>query len=158
MQIEFNELVKKGIDALGRGEVQNALALLERAAAQATSPTLLSNLAYCRAHERGQLKSGRRTCEELIYSDPDNLFHHLNLGRILLLEGDRSAAIEAFRDGIKIEPHPQIIHELKLLGVRKPQIFSFLNRENPLNKYLGLLSPGTKSRKLDRNSSRADNR
>jgi Flp pilus assembly protein TadD len=139
MQNDFNDLVDAGINALGQDEPLKALSLLERAARLGSSPILSSSLAYCLARERGQVKTGRRTCEELIDSDPQNPFHHLNLGRILLLENDRSAAIDAFRRGMTLEPHPQIIDQLNLLGVRKPQILPFLARDNILNKYLGLL-------------------
>jgi len=137
MQTEFNQLVEMGINALGSAEPQKALALFERAARIDSSPTLSSCLAYCLARERGQIKSGRRTCEELIDTDPDNLFHHLNLGRILLLDNNRSAAIKAFRAGIALEPQPQIIQELTQLGVRRSRPISFLPRDNILNKLLG---------------------
>ncbi|WP_020677155.1 hypothetical protein [Geopsychrobacter electrodiphilus] len=140
MQSEFNQLVESGITALGNGETQKALALFERASRIDSSPTLSSCLAYCMARERGQVKAGHRTCEELINTDPQNLFHYLNLGRILLLENDRSAAIQAFRAGIALDPHPQIIRELTLLGVRKTPPIAFLPRGNILNKLLGHFS------------------
>lgn len=139
IQKELNDLINAGINALGAGEPLKALALFEHAAEIEETPTVRSCLAYCMARERGQIKFGRITCEELIKSDPDNLFHHLNLGRILLLEGDRRAAIEAFRSGMAVAPHPHIIRELNLLGVRKPHIVGFLQRDNIFNKYLGLL-------------------
>ena len=136
---ELEDLTKAGIDALGLGEPLKALALFEHAAAIEMTPTISSCLAYCMARERGQVKTGRHTCQELIERDPENPFHQLNLGRILLLEGDRHAAIDAFRAGIELVPHPHIIRELNLLGLRKRPVFSFLHRDNPLNKYLGLL-------------------
>jgi len=139
IQAELNNLIQAGTSALGKGEALQALSLFERAAEIEMTPTVRSSLAYCMARERGQVKSGQLTCEELIKTDPGNLHHYLNLGRILLLEDDRRAAINAFRAGIEIEPHPQLIRELNLLGVRKPHIINFLKRDNFLNKYLGLL-------------------
>ena len=154
---ELEELIEAGTSALGLGEPLKALVLFERAAEIEETPVVRSSLAYCMARERGQIKTGRRICEDLVLSDPDNLFHHLNLGRTLLLEGDRRGAIKAFRAAVAIEPHPQIIQELTQLGVRKPQVIGFLPRNNPLNKYLGLLRDRLAGRKLDRSAKRNEN-
>ena len=157
-QIELEELTHAGISALGLGEPLKALALFERAAEIEETPLVRSSLAFCMARERGQIKTGRRICEELIEQDPGNLFHHLNLGRILLLDGDRRAAIKAFRAAIEIEPHPQIIAELNALGVRKPQVIGFLHRDNPLNKYLGLIRDRLTGNNLDRKPKATENK
>ncbi len=157
-QSELDDLIEAGTSALGLGEPLKALVLFERAAELKLTPIVRSSLAYCLARERGQIKTGQRTCEELIDSDPENLFHYLNLGRILLLEEDRRGAIAAFRAGIEIAPHPHIIQELAKLGVRKPQVIGFLHRDNPLNKYLGLIRDQMAGRPLDRGKNRAENK
>lgn len=136
---ELTELIEAGTSALGFGEVLKALALFERAAEIESTPTVRSSLAFCLARERGQIRAGRRICEELVAADPENLFHLLNLGRIRLLEEDRQGAIKAFRQGIEIAPHPQLIAELNALGIRKPPVIGLLHRDNLLNKYLGRL-------------------
>lgn len=155
---ELEELIEAGTSALGFGEPLKALALFERAAEIEETPTVRSSLAFCMARERGQIKTGRRICEELVETDPANLFHYLNLGRILLLDGDRRAAIQAFRNGIEISPHPQIIAELNALGIRKPQVIGFLHRDNPVNKYLGMLRDRLSGRRVDSKAKRAENR
>ncbi len=155
---ELDELTDAGTSALGLGEPLKALALLERAAEIDATPTVRSSLAYCMARERGQIRTGRKICEELIESDPENFFHHLNLGRILLLEGNRRSAIKAFRAAIEQTPHPQVIEELTKLGVRKTQVISFLHRDNPLNKYLGLLRGRLRGRNIDKEQDRAEDR
>ncbi len=157
-QSELKSLTQAGIEALGQGEPLKALALFEHAAEIESTPTIQSCLAYCMARERGQIKSGHRTCSKLIESDPENFFHYLNLGRILLLEGDRRGAIETFRAGMELSPHPHIIRELSLLGVRKPHFIGFLHRNNPLNKYLGLSCGKFWGRKLDRKKNPAEDR
>lgn len=158
IQSELNDLTQAGIDALGQGEPLKALALFEHAAEIESTSTIQSCLAYCMARERGQIKSGHSTCDKLIEKDPENLFHYLNLGRILLLKGDRRAAIEVFRAGMERSPHPHIIRELSLLGVRKPHIIGVLHRNNPLNKYLGLICGKFRGRKLDRKKNPAEDR
>ncbi len=154
MPTDFNELLEAGIAALGEGESQKALALLELAKKSAESTTLDSCLAYCLARERGQVVAGIQLCTRLIQTEPNNLFHYLNLGRILLLAGQPAEAIDTFRQGIQQHPHPQLIRELDLLGVRRPRIIGFLARSNPLNKVLGHLF---NKRKLDSNRNRAEN-
>ncbi len=148
---ELDELIDAGTCALGLGEPLKALALFERAAEIDETPTVRSSLAYCMARERGQIKTGRHICEQLIESDPNNFVHYLNLGRILLLEGDRRAAISCFRSAIELTPHPQVIEELAKLGIRKNCVISFLHRDNPLNKYLGLIRGHLQGRALDNN-------
>lgn len=154
---ELDDFIDAGTNALGAGEPLKALVLFERAAAIDATPTVISSLAYCLARERGQIKTGHRTCQGLTETDPDNLFHYLNLGRIMLLEGNRRAAIKAFRSAIELEPHPQVIAELAELGVRKQQAIGFLDRDNPLNKYLGLLCDRLTWRKLDKSKDHAEN-
>lgn len=155
---ELDDLIEAGTSALGLGEPLKALALFERAAEIEATPIVRSSLAYCMARERGQVKTGLRICEDLIKADAENPAHYLNLGRILLLDDNRRAAIDAFRAGMKLESHPQIIDELTRLGVRKPQVIGFLHRDNPLNKYLGLLREHLSGRRLDKSRDRAENK
>ena len=70
---------------------------------------------------------------------PQDSTHYLNLGRIFLAAGRKDKAIQSFRQGLKIERNPRIQNHLNQLGVRRPEVFPSLDRDNPLNKYLGKL-------------------
>ena len=44
-----------------------------------------------------------------------------------------------FRGGLKYWNNLQIIDELNKLATRKPPVISFLSRNNPINKFLGII-------------------
>lgn len=132
-------LIEQGRDALRRGDMLSALHLFEKAAEIEDNPSARSYLAYCIAKERGLTSRGISWCEENLRKEPENAVHFLNLGRIYLLMKNREAAIRNFREGLKHGSNEEITDELHRLGVRSAPVLSFLNRSNPLNKYLGIL-------------------
>ncbi|MEW5745153.1 MAG: tetratricopeptide repeat protein [Nitrospirota bacterium] len=136
---EAEKLFVKGQSALQRGRTLPALACFEKALELTDTPLYRSYLAYCIAKERGQLKKAVSLCEEAIESEPRNPVHYLNLGRIYLHAKKKEEAVSIFREGLKHEMHEEIIDELQRLVSRKPPVFPFLKRENPINKYIGLV-------------------
>ncbi len=65
---------------------------------------------------------------------------NLNLGRAHLAIGEKEEAIKAFKLGLRADPeNKELLGELKKLGVRKSPPVPFLKRNNPINKYLGML-------------------
>lgn len=133
------ELITQGIKAANTGKTAEALEYLEPAVKLRSTPTAWSYLAYCLARERGQVEHAIKICEEAIRKDPRASAHYLNLGRVLLLAERRSEAIQTLRQGLLYESNPRIKTELHRLGLRKPPVLGFLKRENPLNKYLGIM-------------------
>lgn len=129
----------QGIQALNKGNSIAALAFFEKAVQIENTALNRSYLAYCMAKERGQFKKAVSLCDGAMKEEPANSIHYLNLGKIYLLHGSREEAIRIYRDGLKFGDNPQILDELINLGIRKKPVISFLSRNNPLNKYLGLL-------------------
>ena len=136
---ELETLIEKGITAINQGKSDIALAYFNRAATIAKTPTVCSYLAYCLASAKGRVNTAGKICQDAIQRDPRNSTHYLNLGRILLLAGDKQQAIKVFRHGLKLSKDRQIITELRSLGLRQDAIIKSLNRRHPLNKYSGLL-------------------
>ncbi len=136
---EAEELLKKGSDALAQGNTLSALSCFEKAINIENSPIISSYYAFCIAKARGQVIRAISFCEEAIKKDPKNSLHYLNLGRIYLITNNREDAIKTFREGLKYEANQQIVDELNRLVIRKPSIFPFLKRSNPINKYLGII-------------------
>jgi len=129
----------KGVQSLARGEWPTALASFENAARLKSTPLHNSFLALCMARERGQFKKAIALSTEALEAEPDNSVLYLNLGKIYLLQKERDEAIRIFRQGLGREVNEQIIAELDRLGSRKPPPLSLLHRDNPLNKYLGII-------------------
>jgi tetratricopeptide (TPR) repeat protein len=111
----------------------------EKAVQIKETPVYISYFAFCIAKERGQVRKAISLCEEAIKREPDNPVHYFNLGKVYLHAGDKEAAINAFRAGLKYETNQQIIDELNKLQTRRPPVIPFLERNNPINKYLGII-------------------
>jgi tetratricopeptide (TPR) repeat protein len=132
-------LFNKGVEVLNQGETLSALAFFEKALNIEDNPSIWSYFAFCIVKERGQLSKGISLCEEAIKKEPDNSVHYLNLGRIYLSINKKEEASNTFREGLKHESNQQIIDEFNKLEIRKPPVIPFLKRDNPINKYLGIL-------------------
>ncbi|MCL4457527.1 MAG: tetratricopeptide repeat protein [Nitrospirae bacterium] len=136
---EAEEFFTKGLNELAAGHGLPALVNFEKALKIDHKPLYLSYIAYCTARERGQIGKAIELCEDAIKLEPENSILYLNLGKIYLHAGDREAAIRAFRAGLKHEMNREIINELIKLQTRKPPVIPFLSRNNPINKYLGII-------------------
>lgn len=128
-----------GMAALARENTLTALIHLERALQLWDNPGWHSYLGYCIARERGQHSKGRELCLSSLAEEPDHPGHFYNLGRVLLISGDKAAALRVLREGMAKGGSPEIVRLLESLGTRHAPAFSLLSRTNPLNKYLGLL-------------------
>ncbi|MBZ0156151.1 MAG: tetratricopeptide repeat protein [Alphaproteobacteria bacterium] len=136
---EADKLFVKGLNALTQGRTLSALSWFEKAVSLEPTPLYISYFAYCIAKERGQFKKARSLCEESIRQDSGNSAHYLNLGKILLLTGNKEEAVKVFREGLGYENNTTIVAELDRLITRKPPVLPFLERENLLNKYVGFV-------------------
>lgn len=129
----------EGLRELSCGRPDEALNFFNKAAAKNKTPLLCSYLAYCRAQIDGIYREAVDICMEARKADPKNSEIYLNLGRVHLLAGNRKQALQVFRLGLRQERNNRIINELNALGQRKAPPVPFLDRGNPINKYLGKL-------------------
>ena len=143
MDPETGVIAQKDFDRaqqeLDRNNVLTALACLERALSIWNDPLWHSRLGFCIAKERGQLTRAFELCHTSIEHDPDNPLHYLYLGKIYLVAGNTYDALKALRQGMTQGGHPEIERVLDSIGTRKFPVLSFLSRDNPLNKYLGII-------------------
>lgn len=139
LDTEAERLFNKGLEHLANGDTLSALSCFEKAIKIEDKPAIWSYFAFCIAKERGQLSKAISLCGEAIKKDPVNSAHYLNLGRIYLLANKKAEAINIFREGLNYEANQQIVDELNRLIIRKPPVIPFLKRDNPINKYLGII-------------------
>jgi tetratricopeptide (TPR) repeat protein len=65
---------------------------------------------------------------------------YLNLGRSYIAADNRSGATEALQKGLTFDSeNKDLLWEMRKLGVRRKPVLPYLNRSNPLNKYIGLI-------------------
>lgn len=139
MENSYQNLLDKGLKFLRSGDTLVALVHLENAYQINPSPTVRSALAYCLAKERRQFQKALLLCQQAISEDPANPEHYYQLGRIYLLAEQKNQAIVTFRRGLKNKRHQPIIDELHRIGIRKPPLFSSLERNHFLNRSAGIL-------------------
>lgn len=136
---DLQELVARGTKAADSGRTAAALECFERVVRLQSTPANWSYLAFCLARERRQFEHATRLCEEAVRREPHSSVLYLNLGKVHLLAGRKDDAIRTFRQGLLYERNALIESELRRLGLRKPPVLSFLAREHPVNKYLGIV-------------------
>ncbi|KAA0894949.1 tetratricopeptide repeat protein [Oryzomonas rubra] len=128
-----------GLILFKTGSILRALGHFERSMEAQPTPLCASYYAYCMAKERGHVTKGVALCREALTQEPGNPVHYLNLARIHLLGPNKEDALKVLREGIQHAPDPELAALLAVVGVRKPPVMSFLHRDNPINKFLGIL-------------------
>jgi tetratricopeptide (TPR) repeat protein len=135
---------------LKRGNGKSAIELLKNALGKFPShPFLLSYYGCLLAIVENKPKEGVKICKDAIRrldtSMPfgSEFFYptfYLNLGRAHLKDGNKKEAIGAFNAGLKTDPqNSDILWEMQKLGKRRRPTVPFLRRENPVNRYIGIL-------------------
>jgi tetratricopeptide (TPR) repeat protein len=144
------DYIREVKNLLGRKSYRSALKLLKDGLeSHPGDPFLLSYYGCLEAVVNGNFNLGIDTCNKAIYSLKGRLpfgeeFYfptfYLNLGRAYLAAGKKREATRAFRTGLKADAeNPDLLWEMKGLGLRGEPPVSFLARSNPINKYIGML-------------------
>jgi tetratricopeptide (TPR) repeat protein len=138
-------LVTEGVECARRDELDRALQLLSKAGelkpAMDTFPGLFySYFGYCLAKLRGKLDEGLRLCDHAVKLQFYEAENHFNHARVLLLRGERRAAVRALAMGEKFDPYHIGIAALRAeIGVRGPRTIEGLARGHVVNRMLGHL-------------------
>ena len=134
------ELFEKGEELFKRGEKLAALASFEKSCQLDDSdPLCRSYLALLSATQRGQMENAAKVLEDLVEQFPEEPLVYLNLGRLYLFADRKQDAVDTLRKGAAAGKLPEIHQLLESLGLRKKPVIPFLSRQNPINKFSGLL-------------------
>ena len=137
MDESVNALISQGIKALEQGNSLVALMHFETAAKDCSAPVVLAYYGHCLALERNEYRKGLGLCMQATEKDPSDSRLWLMFGRTCLLAGQKTAAMKAFRRGLKVGRNPEITAELRRLGLRKPAVIATLDRNHLVNRQLG---------------------
>ena len=138
---------------LKKKKYESALKLVTAALEQyPDEPILLSYYGYLEALVHKNYTHGISTClkaREIVLEkaisgrDFFNPVLYLNLGRVYLAAGNKEDAFEALRMGLIFgNENEDLLCELRELGMRKKPVVPFLQRSNPVNKYIGKVLHG----------------
>ncbi|MDA8016816.1 MAG: hypothetical protein MPN21_05140 [Thermoanaerobaculia bacterium] len=134
---------ERGLEACRRGDFEagmvDLLWLIQGKQAKNLPSAAYSYLGYGVARYKRNVAQGVRLCKHAIkleWFQPDN---YLNLARSCLLSDRyKREAVEAVRDGLKVDPdHPELLALQTRLGHRRPPVLGFLPRSSILNRILG---------------------
>jgi tetratricopeptide (TPR) repeat protein len=144
------DILRKVKDHLRSGKHREAYFVIQDAALEyPDNPFILSYHGWLQALLDRRYRPGVDKCkmalsmiqkeatfgEEKLYP----LFY-LNLGRAYVAAGKKKEALESFDAGLNYDKrNREILQELKALGSRKKALVPFLDRSNPINKYVGLI-------------------
>ncbi len=129
------------------GRFRDALEPLERALAYSVDESDLGYLARLRswlgvtiAMTGGSATRARNLCEEAVYVRPRDAELYVNLARVFVHADRRDLAIACCQTAIALAPdHEGAVGIIRQFGLRRKPVFGFLDRSNPVNKYVGLL-------------------
>ena len=132
------ELFKAGLYLLKRDRLQEALAAFKKALyIRDREPRYMSYAGLALALN-GKTKEAVLLCEKALQKESFRQEFFLNMGRVYLIYGNRRKALMTFRKGMALDrENRQIRGELERMGIRKPPVFRFLDRNHPVNKWSG---------------------
>lgn len=138
---EVKRSVESAIELAQDGRYEEALRIFDEDLCFTQSPAAMAYYAYCLANVEANYDKAVSLCilaAEKEFYNPEIYF---NLGRIFLLNGQKSVAIKAFRKGLKFDDdNSAIVTEIRKLGVRRRPVLTFLPRQNFLNRLFGVLA------------------
>ena len=135
----YQWLLSRGAELLEKGHRLTALKMFEKAYELNRTAECSSYLGMLTATERGLVKKGLELCQKAIQDEPDNPITHFNYGRLLYSVERKSESLSVIMKARQIKPIDEVETWLNRVGRRRPPIFSFLARQNPLNKYSGMM-------------------
>ncbi|HBG47713.1 MAG TPA: hypothetical protein DDW94_12115 [Deltaproteobacteria bacterium] len=135
-----NEVIERGIGLARAGRFDEAVKVFDQDLCFTQHPTATSYYAVSLASVEGNFDKAISLCLMAAEKEFYNPEIYLNLGRIFLLNGQKSVAVRAFRKGLKFDSdHFALLSEMKSLGLRRKPMISFLPRQNVVNRFLGIL-------------------
>ena len=148
-QRKKSEYLTKATCLLRQGKRKEAYQLLKEGLnVFPNEPILLSYYGFLCSKVENKQREGIRICRDVISkiegwsSVKCELLYpvfYVNLGKAYLEANKKVEAFSAFNIGLKFDPtNADLTAEMKKIGRRRKPLFTFLERSNPLNIYIGL--------------------
>ncbi|HEX9777980.1 MAG TPA: tetratricopeptide repeat protein [Geopsychrobacteraceae bacterium] len=136
---DLQEQIREGVTEARKGNTLLARIHLQAALKKTRKPEVLAWYGYCLAKDKKSFGQAVTLCKEALQSAQNNSDIYLAIGKIYLLAGRKRTAISAFNKGLKMGRNEAIVQQLQHIGLRKTPVLSFLERDNSVNVYLGML-------------------
>ena len=123
----------EGIAEAKRGNTFLGFQLLKSSIDMPHLPEAKAWYGYCLANEKNDFRHGIALCNEARQAKPRSSDIYLALGRLYLLAKRRSSAVKTLQQGLTLDNNQEISRLLNGIGIRKPPVFRFLDRNNKFN-------------------------
>jgi len=140
---------RKGVQAMkSQLRQKEAMALFEasllldsRAQKSFGQPRYRSYYGLCLSSKKGKMKEALRLCRRACEDEFYNYEVWFNLGKVEREAGNQHKAQRALVRALHLSPRKgEIREELESLGLRRSPVFSFLDRDHVLNRFMGRLT------------------
>lgn len=132
--------LKKSIFLAKKGYYKTALRYLRELEPSTLRPVHMSYYALCVAMVKKDYECAIPLAIKAVRAEFYNPEVYLNLGRILSASGRKAFAFRAYQKGLVYDSnHPGLVKELSEMGMRRTPVVPFLSRENPVNRFSGLI-------------------
>jgi tetratricopeptide (TPR) repeat protein len=139
--LDKNYLLKKALYLTKKGYYKAALKCFEEEKCYMLRPFAMSYYALCLARVKKDYENAISLCITALKRAFYSPEIYVNLGRILILSDRKAHALKAFRKGLMLDDtHPGLIRERHAMGLRRRPLIPYLSRENPVNKFFGVLT------------------
>jgi len=92
------------------------------------------------ALRENRCQEGKALCERALLLAPDRPETYLNLARVYTKMSRQRRAVDTLRRGLSVRPKaPALLREIQHASPRRKPPFATLDRDHPLNKFLGKL-------------------
>lgn len=130
---------KEGLTQLNNQYASKALAHFSKAVEMdGKNPFYVSYLGLAKAAAEQKWQDAEDLCYSAVRMKRTQPDFYLNLAEVYRLQGKRQDAVETLLEGFPLTKRdPRIAKALRKYGVRRPPVFSFLDRNHFINKSLG---------------------
>src|SRR5579864_9539696 len=132
---------KQGLALLRDNFAEKALPHMEKAAKlEKNNPYYMSYLGVVMARSEQKWAEAEKLCDSAVRMKRNQAQLYLNLAEVYATAGRREDAVEALQSGLKYARRDVRLNlAMNRLAERRPPVLTFLTRQNPLNRQLGML-------------------
>lgn len=130
---------KSGLTQLNNQYASKALEHFNKAVElDERNPFYISYLGLAMAAAQQKWQDAEELCYSAVRMKRTQPELYMNLAEVYRLQGKRQDAVETLLEGLPLTKRDaRIAKALRKYGVRRPPVFSFLDRDHLLNKHLG---------------------
>ena len=138
-QTEAIQIFRSGLANLRDGQSFEALAAFRQAASmEPQNPYFLSYYGLALGQASRNWEEAEALCLAALRKRRQIPQLYLNLAELYRCRGRVADAVETLHDGLRYTGRDsRLVDAMSYFGYRRPPVLSFLNRNHPLNRYLG---------------------